>query len=320
MDLNESQALDAILEKIPDEPEAPTAESSAPETASEQAQQQETETEVEQERVEPETSPAIEPPLTWKAELKARWKDIPHDLQPQLAQWETERNQGVNARLNESAEAKKAAEAIKVQAEQERQRYAQTLDTLIQQAISIDPVLSYTAKLTQADWDKLYVDNPAQAVQLKHQHDSRLATIQNWNAQRQQHLAEQRNQVQVREEAKLAEKIPEWREEAKRAELKTKLTRIAQERYGFKPEELSNVYDARYVEMLRDAAAYHDLLAAREAAQQKKVAPAPAKVVKPGPAQGEKGESERVKALKQRALRSGKENDAVAAVLAAIGE
>jgi len=42
-------------------------------------------------------------------------------------------------------------------------------------------------------------------------------------------------------------------------------------------------------------------------------------VVKPGGAQDGKVESERVKALKQRALRSGKEDDAVAAVLAAIG-
>ena len=63
-----------------------------------------------------------------------------------------------------------------------------------------------------------------------------------------------------------------------------------------------------------------EMVAAQQSAQAKRVqAPAP-KVVKPGNAQdGKQGESQRVKALKSRALRTGKESDAVNAVLAAIG-
>lgn len=317
MNLEETNQLDAILSKIPDEaPEV--AEASAPETASEQPEQQEpTETEVEQERVEPETPPAIEPPPTWKAELKTRWKDIPPDLQREFAQWETERNQGVNSKLNESAEAKKVAETEKASAAQERQRYAQQLEFLTQQATQLDPVLSYTAKMTSADWDKLWAENPAQAGQLKHQAEQRIATINHWSQERQRLDQENFRTNQAKAETELAKAIPEWSDATKGPELRARIKSTLVKSYGYKPEELSSLTDHRSVLVAHHAMLWQQSQAAKETLAAKKVPPAPAKVVRPGPAQNEKSGNERVNALKQRAIRTGRDDDVLAAIMAA---
>lgn len=315
MEISEHEGVESILSTLDkDEAPAQTEQPSAPETASEQVEQTEPTEHEEVEAVE-QAAPAIEPPPTWKAELKTRWKDIPEDLQPILAQWETERHNGVNSKLNESAEARKSADAEKQAAVQERQRYAQQLETAIQQTISFDPVLSHASKLTAADWDNLYRENPAQAAHLKHQIETRVSQVQQWESQRQQLAKEQARTMHTQAESVLTEKIPEWRDEAKRGELTSSLTKMLQQDYGFKADELNSVLDPRHVLVARDAMLYRQMMKARQTVQTKRVEVAP-KVVKPGSAQASRGDSQRVNALKQRAMRTGKDDDVLAALMA----
>lgn len=318
--MEEQEALDSALAKVNELEFKDDSESGAAPTESQQDQQQaaaetpsgESEAEEQQEPA----PPAIEPPSTWKAELKARWNTLPEDLQRDLAQWETERNQGFNSKLNESAEAKKAAEAERQAAQQERLRYAQQIDAVIQQTLALDPVLSVVNKMTAQDWAKL---DPAQAIALQAQAAERQNTLRQWQAESARLKMTQADELGRREEAKLAEKIPEWRDSAQREKIKAGLSSLLQERYDFRPEELSNVLDSRHVRVALDAMRWQEHLAAQKAAAEKKVATAP-KVVKPSATQDNASRlSDRAKALRNRALRSGKENDAVEAVLAAIG-
>ena len=309
----------ATLDKA-EKDEGQAAQQEAPETVSQEQEPVEQVENTEVEAVEQAEQPAIEPPPTWKAELKDDWKNLDRSWQEKLAQWETERNQGVNSKLNESAEAKKAAEAAIQATAQERQRYEQQLTTLIQQVTALDPVLSHASKMTAADWATLWQQHPGQAGAFRQEVESRVATIQSWHQDRQRLASEQVRTLQAKAEADLAERIPEWKDEAKRTALKTDIAKSLTTDYGFKPEELQSVLDPRHVQVALDAMRYRQMMAAQQSAQAKRVqAPAP-KVVKPGSAQdGKQGESQRVKALKSRALRTGKESDAVNAVLAAIG-
>ena len=321
MSLSEHEAVDTILATLDkaEKGEAQAEQQTTPETASQEAEQTET-VENEVEAVEQAEQPAIEPPPTWKAELKDDWKNLDRSWQEKLAQWETERNQGVNSKLNESAEAKKAAEAAIQATAQERQRYEQQLTTLIQQATALDPVLSHAAKMSQADWARLWQENPGQAGAFRQEVESRVATIQTWHQERQRLAYEQIRTIQAKAEAEIAERIPEWKDEAKRTALKTDIAKSLTTDYGFKPEELTMVLDPRHVQVALDAMRYRQMMAAQQTAQAKRAVATAPKVVKPGAAQdGPKGDSQRVKALKQRALRTGKEQDAINAVLAAIG-
>ena len=305
--MDENEALQTVLDTLDKEeaaqaPQEKQIQEGAPETAS-------AETEAES-QAEPAEQPAIEPPSTWKAELKDRWTKLPADLQRDLAQWETERNSGVNQRLEKATAAEKAAE-------QERLRFAQTLDSVIQQAVALDPVLAITTKMAAQDWTRMWAENPSQAGILKAQHEERLATINGWAQQSQLAKQQQAKAMETEASQRLGDILPEWKDEAKRSELKQSITKSLQEDYGFRPEEISMVLDPRHVIVARDAMLWRQHLAAQKTVQEKKVS-APAKpTIKPTATVGNQNQSDRFKALKQRALRTGKDDDVMAALMAA---
>ena len=115
----------------------------------------------------------------------------------------------------------------------------------------------------------------------------------------------------------LAKNIPGWNE-AKRE----KLYADAAARYGFTVEEAKSVVDARTLQMVNDALAYHELKAAGETAREgaKKIAKKlPKNVGKPGK---KKSRSQRqlkadnVRSAKARLRNSGKLRDAADAIAA----
>lgn len=252
--------------------------------------------------------PVIAPPESWKAEAKERFKTLPRDLQQVIADREVEQKSAFNRQVNESTVAKQAAE-------QERQRYATQLDSLIQQATALDPVLSIASRMGAADWTRLWTENPGQAGALEAQIRERQNVISNWANQRQALAQQQVQTMETQEAAKLAEKLPEWKDESKRAQFTQTLRKVAQDHYGFRPEELSNVLDHRHVLALADAVKWQQHLAAQKTAQEKKVAQ-PQRVMKPS-STNQPAVSDRVKALKQRAIRTGKDDDVMAALMAA---
>lgn len=119
----------------------------------------------------------------------------------------------------------------------------------------------------------------------------------------------------------LANKIPGWND-AKRDQL----YEAAANRYGFTVEEARTVMDARTLQMVNDALAYHELKAAGETAREgaKKVAKKlPKNVGKPGKKSSRSKaqlKADNVRSAKARLRKSGKVSDAADAIAAQMGD
>jgi len=157
------------------------------------------------------------------------------------------------------AEARKAAEVEMVQAREERQRYAQTLQVLEAQLRSAQP--------PDIDWDKLYQENPLEWVRQRELVRTRQEQ-QAWVDNQRRALAEKQaleeqqaaEQTLESERAKLLERLPEWRDATKARAEKAKIVSYATERLGFTADEISDLYDARAVLALRKAMLYDELM------------------------------------------------------------
>lgn len=265
--------------------------------------------------------PAIEPPATWKADLKDRWSKLPEDLQRDLAQWETERNTGVSQRLEKATAAERAAEAAQQaanaraqEAVQEQQRYAQQLAVVAQQMEANDPVI---AAYRNTDLQKLARDNPAQYTELHAAYTQRTRQLDAVRTEQQRVQGESMRAWLQREQTALLAAVPEWSDATKRQADLTELRNTMATSYGYKPEEIEAVADHRHVRVLRDAMEAPKLraelaaLKAKEAEREKvvtqaiaakKVAPAAVRTLRPGPASdNSRSQADRSKALINRA-------------------
>jgi hypothetical protein len=305
---------DFILGKLGDDDAAPPVEvlESTP-TQGEDGPAEAPVTEVVDEGKGDPASPVIDPPDSWTAEAKERFKQLPPDLQSVIAERDAEQKRTFNRQINEAAEQRKAAEAERQQAAQERQRYAQSLDQFVQAAQTLDPILAEGQK---TDWVALARENPAEYVQKWATYQQRAAQVQAAVQQREQLMMQQRHEHFVREEAALIAKVPEWADPQKGNAGIQEIREGAISLYGYKPEEVQLIGDHRHALILRDALAYHKLLAAQKTAIEKKVVQVP-RVQKPQAA-NETGRSEQVTARLKRARMSDSVEDRANAILAAL--
>lgn len=108
-------------------------------------------------------------------------------------------------------------------------------------------------------------------------------------AQQQAYLMQQQSEQQARaykaylaEQAQLlTQRIPEFADAKKAGELKKSLIEAGSQHYGFSPDELQGISDARHVQVLHDAMRYRQLMAGKERVQEK-VAQVNRPVVRPG--------------------------------------
>jgi len=161
------------------------------------------------------------------------------------------------------SQARKEAEAELVQAREERQRYAATLQVLSQQLQAMQP--------PEIDWDKLYQENPTEWVRQRELARSRQEQMM-W-VQSQQQALQQRQQVEEQEQQartletereKLLDVLPDWRDSDKARAEKAKIVEYATEKLGFSADEISDIYDARAVVALRKAWLYDELMSKRD--------------------------------------------------------
>lgn len=264
-----------------------------------------------EEQAEPDTSPAIEPPPTLDAKLRAKWASLDRETQQDFAQWEAARQEGVQAKLREAAEARKAGEAERKAAEQERQQAAQFRQVLDMAIAELGNQLQQ-----EPDWTKLAADDPLDYIQQRANWDAKVQRYQQLHAEQQRQAAQQQAEQTERVKAyvteqteKLLAAIPEWRADPTKAKAEQAEIRSFLEKSGFSKEEIGQLYDHRIGVMARKAALYdraHSGLKAKPAA-------APGKPVPPGTALT-KGEAQAVSrdALIKRVERTGNISDAVA--------
>lgn len=174
--------------------------------------------------------------------------------------------QYVQKGMQEVAEQRKQFESLNAQIAQERQALAQLLQSAQQgelvppkepsrELFETDPIGYMEAKLK---YDEQVKDYQGKASQIQEQMQK---------AQQQQQQAMQQ-QAQI-EAQKLMEVVPELREPKKAQVFKEKLVKIAQDAYGYTPEEIAMVNNHRDLLVLRDAMMYREMQAGKASAQGK---------------------------------------------------
>lgn len=236
--------------------------------------------------VEPDADPAIEPPASLSQELKARFRELPPDVQQAIAQFEEQRTTGVNLKLQEAANARKAAEAAQQAATAEQQRLAGA----IQQALSVaqfDPVVAQWAQMTPEQKAQLRDSDLAGYLRLKEDAEGRIQRIHEMRGEQQRlqqtALAERTKQ----EHAALLTAMPELRDPQKAKQFAEESQRFLSEA-GYQPHELASL-GHRELAIVRDAMRFRAAEKARQTAAAKAAKPPAPRTQRPGTGTSAKG-------------------------------
>lgn len=222
------------------------------------------------------TESPIEPPASWSNSEKKLFASLPTDVQSVIARRESERDTATSRGMQQIAEARKAIEAHTANASQERNQYANTINSLLNWMI---PELQ---EIEATDWVKLatedrdmYIQRQAQYNDLKsraHFMQGELGKAQ--QAQHQQALQQHQTHLNQQFEV-LVNDVPEFRDERKANALIAEING-AMSNYGFSKEEISSVADARVVKVMARLAQLEKAEAAKKSALNKRTgSPAP---------------------------------------------
>jgi hypothetical protein len=222
--------------------------------------------------------------------------------------------QAAQKRMQEAAEIRKNSEIEVAALAQQREQYAQALQSLESQ-------LSSAEEKPQEYWDNLYSEDPMEYMRQREAYRDRKEAMEKVKAEqvrvqeeRQQEFVQQHQAHLVKEQEKLLEALPEWKDPDVAAKEKQAIISYAQRNLGFSEAELSATSDSRAVLALRKAYLYDELMAKKPVAE-KKVKKAP-KVTKSGkPTTKAQANANRKKQALERLNKSGSKEDAVAVLL-----
>ena len=271
-----------------------------------EAEEPEIEAEAESEEIEAEEEESEEaeqePDKYYRVKLDG--EDYEVTLDEALAGYQ--RQQDYTKKTQAVAEEKKQLQAEQEAAQQDRLRYQQNLERLVQQQQAQQPV--------EPDWDALYESDPLEWM--KQKEDFRSQKERNLELQ-QQHFQMQQQQQQEQEQQMhqhlaqqhqaLVDAIPEWKDPKVMQQEKAQIRAYAQT-IGYSEQEVSQVYDARAVQALR-----HGMIASglqgKGKVKLKPAAPA-IRAVTPGSAPEQPRKQTSVHKAKIRLAKSGKMSDA----------
>lgn len=249
---------------------------------------------------EPET--AVNAPHWWTADQKARFAELPADLQAIVLENERSRDSAVGRLKQEAAEARNRAQ----QEVQVLGQHRQAMDDLLARAQTV-----FADKWDGIDWQQLAIEDPAAYVANKALYDQEQSELQRVEAAR-KHAATIEHQTHVRSEAaKLAEIAPDLVDKNHGEKRRQEVGRFLAEN-GVDAESLRWI-SAHEMALAYDAMRYRQLRAkALKATKIPAAAPAPAKPVRPAAASGETPSSQRIRDLEARANRTGSVDDVLA--------
>lgn len=210
------------------------------------------------------------------------------------------------------AEQRRALEGERATVQQLAARYSQGLDQMM---------AALSAQAPQQPDPALYASNPTEFAyqsEMFRRHQEQLSRIA---AEKQRLAAAQAAEMQqarhahlTSEREKLLAKVPEWSDTTMASKEQAAIAQLAQETYGFTPDELADATDHRAIHVLRDAMRYHQLM--------KDTTPLVAQATKPktptlAPAPATPtGSADKGKSARARLAQTGKLGDAAAAILA----
>lgn len=248
-------------------------------------------------------APEAEPTVTVKIDGK--------DVEVPLSELKNgyQRQADYTRKTMEVSEQRRAAEAERSQALQERQAYAANLQRMQAQ---LEGALQ---QQQQTNWEELLQSDPVEYLKQQHQAQARQAQLNQVYAEQQRISALQQAEaqqahlrhLQAQQDALLA-KLPEWKDDARsRAEKVAIREYLAQQ--GYEPDAINNIADARAVILARKAMLY-DQMVGKASAAAKRVSTLPTKVERPGT--GDNPGLDRRSSAYQRLSKTGKAEDAAA--------
>jgi hypothetical protein len=208
--------------------------------------------------------------------------------------------------MQETAEGRKQFQSDIAAFQADQQRFAEAVHKLQSNGLKAQPQKPDSKMLetdpigymrAQAQYDVEVAEYTAQQTQLS-ETENRTRAYQD-----QQSQADMQKQA-----ARLVELIPEFADPAKATALKSKLVEVGQSAYGYSPDELMGLTDARAVSVLNDAMRWRELQSGTAAA---KKTPTPQKSVKPTGRRSQPQSVARKKQLSQ-ARKSGSSDDFMA--------
>ena len=207
-------------------------------------------------------------------------------------------------RLREAAEERKRIQAEAQQVEAERKYYAENL-ALLQNALN----QMEQGNRTEQEWAELYQRDPIAYMKAKEDVRDKQTKLQ---ALQQEQAVLQQRQIES-EQAKLLERIPEWKDADVATKERANIVTYAQ-RFGFSDQEIAATNDSRVVDLLRRAYLY-DALQSRKPTATKKVKKAP-KMIKSGQPKSKVNISQQNrKSAFDKLSKSGRKEDAIAYLL-----
>lgn len=186
--------------------------------------------------------PAIEPPVSWKADAKELFKSLPPEAQKVIAERETERERFVQQKAQEAASTRQSVENEARQAFAQLQQ--QTASQLQQYAQQLTPQRPDPAML-QYDPQGFYAAQAKYETDLA-QRDQAQQMAAQYQAQAEQHQHAQLNAEMQQDIQVLQSSLPEWFDPSSSADLQQKLTATARE-LGYSPD---HVQQARAVDII----------------------------------------------------------------------
>ncbi|QDP54614.1 MAG: putative scaffolding protein [Prokaryotic dsDNA virus sp.] len=222
--------------------------------------------------------------------------------------------QAAQKRMQEAAEIRKNSEVEVAALAQQREQYAQALQSLQAQ-------LDSAGEQPQEYWDNLYSEDPMEYMRQREAQRDRKDAMEKVKAEQtriqeeqQQELMQQHQAHLAQQQEKLLEALPEWKDPEVAQKEKQEIVTYAQRVLGFSEQEVSNIADARGVLAIRKAYLYDELMAKKPVAQ-KKVKKAP-KVTKSGkPTTKAQSNANRKKQALERLNKTGSKDAAVDVLL-----
>lgn len=299
LDVNQASSLFSAALDAPAEPQEPEKQAAAePEAAPPEPAAAEAPPEAEAQASE------AEPTVTVKIDGK--------DVEVPLSELKNgyQRQADYTRKTMEAAEQRRAAEAERSQALQERQAYAANLQKMQAQ---LEGALQ---QQQQTNWEELLQSDPVEYLKQQHQAQARQAQLSQVYAEQQRISAlQQAEQAQARQaylaqqQDELLAKLPEWKDAQKAQAEKTALRDYLLDS-GYDRQTVETITDAKAVLLARKAMLY-DQMVGKASAAAKKVATLPTKVERPGMG-GNTGIEPRTAAL-LKLNKSGKVEDAARA-------
>ena len=279
-----------------------------------------------EEEAEVEAQPEVE--AEEEAEPEASETETEEESQPELFKLTVKSEDGSDVEVEEDLDGLKKGYMLEKSYRQKTAQLArerEALQSKIQEAIGpkmkeLDEKLALNEailvnalapEMNTTDWAKLAEDDPAEWARRKAKVDGVQQQLQKVQHQRQELMRSQQEEQQralqkaVREARETLETdLPGWSDETYGRVLKS-----AMDNYGFRQEEVAQIFDARAIKVLHDAMQYQSLKA--KPVVDKRVPPKVPKVMKPGAGTKPDPKAEQRKAQIAKFRKSGKIQDAV---------